>query len=254
MGYFGSKATTGLCQALLGLQPPTIWYIETHLGGGALMARKAPATRSIGIDRDQRALDRFRCDYPVELVHGCAHAFLASFAFRGTELVYSDPPYLHATRRSDRRYRYEYTDADHATLLALLRSLACQVMVSGHPSALYDEMLSDWRRVAVQVTTQAQVRTEVVWFNFAPERMHWASHAGRNAAERQRIKRKPPAGHRATGPCRRVNVSRCSRRSWQSRPSDGADQPGFCARSSTTAGPSSRPSSNTARQARTPSR
>ena len=51
-------------------------------------------------------------------------------------------------------------------------------------SALYDEMLSDWRRVAVQVTTQAQVRTEVVWFNFAPERMHWASHAGRNAAER----------------------------------------------------------------------
>ena len=154
------------------------------------MARKAPATRSIGIDRDQRALDRFRCDYPVELVHGCAHAFLASFAFRGTELVYSDPPYLHATRRSDRRYRYEYTDADHATLLALLRSLSCQVMVSGHPSALYDEMLSDWRRVAVQVTTQAQVRTEVVWFNFAPEPMHWASHAGRNAAERQRIKRK----------------------------------------------------------------
>ena len=64
------------------------------------------------------------------------------------------------------------------------------MMVSGHPSALYDEMLSDWRRVAVQVTTQAQVRTEVVWFNFAPERMHWASHAGRNAAERQRIKRK----------------------------------------------------------------
>ena len=51
-------------------------------------------------------------------------------------------------------------------------------------------MLSDWRRVAVQVTTQAQVRTEVVWFNFAPQRMHWASHAGRNATDRQRIKRK----------------------------------------------------------------
>ena len=61
------------------------------------MQRKAPAMRSIGIDRDQRALDRFRCEYPVELVHGCAHEFLASFAFRGTELVYSDPPYLHAT-------------------------------------------------------------------------------------------------------------------------------------------------------------
>ena len=32
MGYFGSKATTGLCQALLGLQPPHDLYIETHLG------------------------------------------------------------------------------------------------------------------------------------------------------------------------------------------------------------------------------
>ena len=207
------------------------------------MQRKAPAMRSIGIDRDQRALDRFRCDYPVELVHGCAHE-----ASRSDRTGLRDPPYLHATRRSNRRYRYEYTDADHATLLALLRSLACQVMVSGHPSALYDEMLSDWRRVAVQVTTQAQVRTEVVWFNFAPEPMHWASHAGRNAAERQRIKRKAarwaqgyrtmPAGerlavlsgHRATGPCRRVNVSRCSRRSWPSRPSDGAAQPRFVAR------------------------
>ena len=59
MGYFGSKATTGLCQALLGLQPPHDLYVETHLGGGALMQRKAPAMRSIGIDRDQRALDRF---------------------------------------------------------------------------------------------------------------------------------------------------------------------------------------------------
>jgi len=40
------------------------------------------------------------------------------------------------------------------------------------------------------VTTQAQVRTEVVWFNFAPDRVHWASYAGRNFTDRQRIKRK----------------------------------------------------------------
>ena len=153
------------------------------------MQGKAPALRSIGIDRDQRALDGFRCDYPVELVLGCAHEFLAGFRFRGTELVYSDPPYLHATRRSERQYRYEYTDADHATLRELLMGLPCQVMVSGHPSALYDEMLSGWRRIALQVTTQGQVRTEVVWFNFPPERMHWASHAGRNATDRQHIKR-----------------------------------------------------------------
>ena len=39
------------------------------------MRRKAPALRSIGIDRDPRALAEFRCDDAVELVHGCAHEF-----------------------------------------------------------------------------------------------------------------------------------------------------------------------------------
>ena len=74
--------------------PPHSVYIESHLGGGALMKRKPTGVRSIGIDRDAQALEAFACDYPVELVHGCAHAFLASFPFLGPELVYSDPPYL----------------------------------------------------------------------------------------------------------------------------------------------------------------
>ena len=73
-------------------------------------------------------------------------------------------------------------------------------MVSGHPSALYDEMLAGWRSLALQVTTQAQVRTEVVWFNFAPDRVHWASYAGRNE-DRQRIKRKAANGAGVTRPC-----------------------------------------------------
>ena len=92
MGYFGSKATSGLCQALIALMPPHSVCIESHLGGGALMKRKPTGVRSIGIDRDAQALEAFACDYPVELVHGCAHAFLASFPFLGPELVYSDPP------------------------------------------------------------------------------------------------------------------------------------------------------------------
>ena len=154
------------------------------------MKRKPASARSIGIDRDAGALEAFTCDYPVELVHGCAHDFLSSFPFLGAELVYSDPPYLHATRRSARRYRFDYEESDHVALLGLLKGLPCQVMVSGHPSALYDDLLAGWRRVALQVTTQGHVRTEVVWFNFAPDRVHWASCAGRNFTDRQRIKRK----------------------------------------------------------------
>ena len=100
--YFGSKATSGLCQALIAMMPPHSVYIETHLGGGAMMKRKPPALRTIGIDLDGRAIEAFRCDYEVELVHGGAHRFLGGFPFDGSELVYSDPPYLRSTRKSDR--------------------------------------------------------------------------------------------------------------------------------------------------------
>ena len=64
VGYFGSKATSGLCQPLIAMMPPHDTYIETHLGGGAIMRRKPAALRNIGIDRDARALDGFECDYP----------------------------------------------------------------------------------------------------------------------------------------------------------------------------------------------
>ena len=100
------------------------------------------------------------------------------------------PPICTRPAVRPRRYRFDYEEVDHVALLDLLKDLPCQVMVSGHPSALYDEMLAGWRSLALQVTTQAQVRTEVVWFNFAPDRVHWASYAGRNFTDRQRIKRK----------------------------------------------------------------
>ena len=123
MGYFGSKATSGLCQPLIAMIPPHDTYIETHLGGGAIMKRKLAALRNIGIDRDARALDAFECDYPVELVHGCAHRYLAEFEFQGSEFVYSDPPYLKRTRTSRRRYRFDYEEADHVALLEVLTIL-----------------------------------------------------------------------------------------------------------------------------------
>ena len=188
--YFGSKATSGLCQPLIAMMPPHSVYIETHLGGGAIMKRKPGALRNIGIDRDGRALERFRCDYPVELVQGCCHEYLSAFPFDGTELVYSDPPYLQCTRKSKVRYRYDYTEADHEALLGLLRGLPCAVMLSGYPSALYDERLADWRSLSLQVMNQAGVVTERLWFNFEPDRLHWARYAGRNFTHRQMVKRK----------------------------------------------------------------
>ena len=190
MGYFGSKATSGLCQLIISMMPPHSTYIETHLGGGAVMKRKPPAPRNVGIDRDARALEQFGCDYPVELVHECAHRFIAQYDFMGSELIYADPPYLMSTRTSRRRYRFEYKKSDHVELLGLLKDAPCQVMVSGYPSELYDQELNEWKSVELQVMNQGGVRTEKLWMNFTLDRVHWASFAGKNFTDRQRIKRK----------------------------------------------------------------
>ena len=77
MGYFGSKATSGLCQPIIAMMPPHDTYIETHLGGGAIMRRKLAALRNIGIDRDARALDGFECDYAGVAVHDCWASYLS---------------------------------------------------------------------------------------------------------------------------------------------------------------------------------
>jgi site-specific DNA-adenine methylase len=189
-GYFGSKATSGLCQAIIAMMPPHDTYIESHLGGGAIMKRKPPALCNIGIDLDRRVLAKFECDYPVHLVHGCAHQFLAEYAYRGRELVYCDPPYLKPTRSSGRRYRFDYEEQDHIELLRLLGQLPCPVILSGYPSALYEERLWGWQSVELQVMNHGGVRTEKLWFNFTVDRVHWPRYAGRNHTERQCIKRK----------------------------------------------------------------
>lgn len=208
-GYFGSKATSGLCQPIIALMPPHDTYIESHLGGGAIMKRKPPALRNIGIDLDQRALEKFQCDYPVELVHGCAHRFLADYDYRGRELVYCDPPYLKETRSSARGYRFDYEERDHRELLSLLKKLPCQVILSGYPSALYDEGLAGWQSLELQVMNQGGVVTEKLWFNFSPERVHWGRYAGKNHSDRQRIKRKAEnwgRRYRALPPGERLSV------------------------------------------------
>ena len=175
--YFGSKATSGLCQAIIALMPPHDTYIETHLGGGAILKRKPAAITNIGIDLNANTLKKFNRPYPVELVHGCAHQFLRNYAFTGRELIYCDPPYLHSTRSSDRRYRYDYSEQDHIDLLNLLKTLPCQIILSGYPSTLYDDTLNDWSHREIQVMNHSGVRTEKLWFNFTPNKVHWASFA-----------------------------------------------------------------------------
>lgn len=194
-GYFGSKAIPGLYHNIIAMMPPHETYIETHLGGGAVMQRKPPTTRNIGLDLDPDSLAQFSCDYPVQLVNVCAHEFLANYAYSGKELIYCDPPYLEETRTGPFRYRFDYTRQLHIELLEILKSLPCPVILSGYPSPLYDDLLDGWRTLELQVMSRGGPRTEKLWYNYDIDRVHWITYAGKNFTDRQRIKRKAQRWH-----------------------------------------------------------
>lgn len=195
MGYLGSKAASGAYQAIIAAMPAHDTYIETHLGTGTVMRRKPPAARSIGIDIDPEVIRRFGSMPGVELHQSDAVAYLRGFNYKdaGRVLIYADPPYLHSTRTSRKRYRFEYSEQDHISLLSVLRDRAASgvlVMLSGYPSRLYDDLLPGWRTVEFQVMSRGGVRTEKLWLSFPAQSAHWATFAGRNFTDRQRIKRK----------------------------------------------------------------
>ena len=66
-------------------------------------------------------------------------------------LFYADPPYLPETRTSEARYSHEMTVADHEALLDRLCNIQGMAVISGYPSALYDNRLSGWQQVTKDV-------------------------------------------------------------------------------------------------------
>lgn len=85
-------------------------------------------------------------------------------------LHYVDPPYVWETRTkalpASGYYAHEMDEDDHTRLLAALRDLAGMVVLSGYPSALYDDALTGWMRVErTALADGARKRTEVLWIN-----------------------------------------------------------------------------------------
>ncbi len=192
MGYMGSKAASGAYQAIIALMPAHDTFIDLYAGSGVILDRKGSAALSYAVDLDSEALEGIADASGLVKVCGDAVTFLDGFdyAAAGRVLVYADPPYLHSTRTSRQRYRHEMTDAQHGELLGRLRRIPAEVILSGYPSELYDSLLSDWKTCEFQVMTRGGPRTEKLWFNFTPSHVHWASFAGENFTDRQRIKRK----------------------------------------------------------------
>lgn len=193
MNYPGGKGK--VFQKLINLMPPHAVYIETHLGGGAIMLNKRPASRNIGIEIDPKVIEMWtnvnRSD--IELIHADAIAYLKNYQFTGKELVYCDPPYLRETRKKYYPlYKYEYTLEQHVELLRVIKSLPCMVMISGYQSKLYRDSLKGWYTQFFQAATRSgTTATEWVWMNYSPPvELHDYRYMGDTFRERERIKKK----------------------------------------------------------------
>jgi site-specific DNA-adenine methylase len=193
-------------QHIVNILPSHSTYIETHLGGGAVLRNKKPAELSIGIDRDPHVIRMWRSDFPdlAKYVNADAVEFLNEYEFSGDEVVYCDPPYLPTVRRKTRIYRYEYSIEDHVRLLNTIRTLDCRVVISGYYSELYGTLLGGWNELRFRAKAQDGMRTESLWMNFSPpDRLHDARFWGNSYREREMVKRRL---QRLTGRISRLSV------------------------------------------------
>lgn len=191
MRYDGGKGT---CYAhLINLIPPHKRYIETHLGGGAVMRHKLAALEQFGIERDQAVVDLWRREFSglCKLLHGDAIECLKNIPLDADTVVYADPPYHPDTRRRARVYRHDYTIDDHVQLLDCLTALPCKILISGYSSPLYEQRLAGWQQHKFHMRTRVGMREECVWYNYSkPDISHDDRYLGEGFRQREVIRRR----------------------------------------------------------------
>jgi DNA adenine methylase len=89
-------------------------------------------------------------------------------------LVYCDPPYVPESRHAGSRevYGCEMSEHDHRELAEVLQNCQSRVLLSGYPSALYNDLYGKWRQVQFDIANHAaggrskSRKTEVIWMNW----------------------------------------------------------------------------------------
>lgn len=161
-----------LTQGRGGVSTRSGWRHYVQPAGGTGM----PAYLDAYVARTAAAADRL---HHVSLECKPALEIIDRYGSAAEVLLYVDPPYLAEARsvpgdprRRSQRYQHEMLDAgQHRDLLTALLACRAAVVLSGYPSALYDDMLGGWdRREFATGTGQSargewSTRTEVLWSN-----------------------------------------------------------------------------------------
>lgn len=89
-------------------------------------------------------------------------------------LLYLDPPYLMETRSDKKRYKFEFRNEDHESLLLKAVDCTCYCAISGYDSKFYDDILlssdkSKWCKIYAnpkKTNTSKKSTTECLWINY----------------------------------------------------------------------------------------
>ncbi len=215
MSYLGSKGASGTMQMIINHIPAHETYIEPFVGSGVIVLNKEPAFWTVINDLDERQMQLVADQIYQQYSGGVAYGYsfdavdlmkeiehdsdivdrkisARNYYQRTNTFIYCDPPYLHSTRTSNSRYKFEMNDDDHIQLCAYLVSCDAMVMLSGYPNDLYDELLPDWNSIEFRAMTRGGVRTEKLWMNYDINEhdLHQTNFLGKDFGDRQRIKRK----------------------------------------------------------------
>lgn len=88
---------------------------------------------------------------------------------RANVLIYADPPYVHATRKS-KHYQNEFSDEKHIELINALKLHKGPILLSGYDNDIYNELLKDWGKETFEIKTgftglERKTAVEVLWLN-----------------------------------------------------------------------------------------
>lgn len=196
--YIGNKGSFGSFQHIINHFPPHKLFISLCAGSGAVERRKLKAEMNIAVEITSAVTDKF--DYAsggyhiVNMdcetwVHSNKHLLLPE---RKDNLIYMDPPYRLAARRSGREYyQNEWDDKKHARTLELLMSMPSLIVISHYEDQLYNSILKEWYKHSWRVMTHKGPVMECIYMNFAPPKeLHQYNYLGEDFTDRQRIKRK----------------------------------------------------------------
>ena len=205
--YFGGKGGDGVYQRIINQIPPHDVWLVPFAGHCAVTRHKRPAETNILWELDPEVYKWWKETNPEYLVrnmdsmkHPDFSLFLSIMRWvtigeKGTKIfTYMDPPYLHCTRSSQKRYPFDFTREQHTELLQLASKLPGMVAISSYPNRLYDQMLIEthgWRKIEFTAQTRGGGRTEALYMNYPePTELHDYSYIGNDFREREAIKRR----------------------------------------------------------------